>query len=110
MPVEVTWLGTYCRVRVSQKVKYLGTWLGHATVMEQFQGPLAKLQPKAQFLASLPLTEAEKVQALHLWVYPVLRHVAQQFFPSIADIRGANMAMCTAPQVKNWDLPVSCWQ
>ena len=51
---------------IRHKVKYLGTWLGNATVMEQFQGPLAKLQAKAQFLATLPMTECEKVQALHL--------------------------------------------
>ena len=65
-----------CGFHVQRKVKYLGTWLGNATIMEQFQGPLAKLQAKAQFLATLPLTESEKVQALHLWAYPVLRHAA----------------------------------
>ena len=54
-------------LRVCRKIKYLGTWLGQATVMKQFQGPLAKLQAKAQFLATLPITEAQKVQALHLW-------------------------------------------
>ena len=94
---------------IQRKVKYLGTWLGNATVMEQFQGPVAKLQAKAQFLATLPLTECEKVQALHLWAYPVLRHVALQFFPTPQVIRRANMAMRTALQVRNWDLPVS-WQ
>ena len=52
---------------VQRKVKYLGTWLGNATIMEQFQGPLANLQAKAQFLATLPLTESEKLQALHLY-------------------------------------------
>ena len=78
--------------------------------MEQFHGPLAKLQAKAWFLASLPLTEKERVQALHLWAYPVLRHVAVQFFPTMEVIRKANMAMRTSLQIKNWDLPLSCWQ
>ena len=65
---------------------------------------------KAQFLATLRLTESEKVQALHLWAYPVLRHVALQFFPTPQVMRRANMAMQTALHVRNWDLPVSCWQ
>ena len=95
---------------VQRKVEYLGTWLGNATIMEQFQGPLAKLQVKAHFLATLPLTESEKVQALHLWAYPVLRHMALQFFPTPQVIRRANMEMQTSLQVRNWDLPVSCWQ
>ena len=95
---------------IQRNMKYLGTLLGNATVMEQFQGPLAKLHAKAQFLAALSLTECEKVQALHLWAYPVLRHMALQFFPTPQVIRWANMAMRTALQVRNWDLPVSCWQ
>ena len=48
---------------MQRKVKYLGIWLGNATVMQQFQGTLPKLQ--AQFLATLPLTESKKVQHLH---------------------------------------------
>ena len=34
-------------VKVCTKVKYLGTWLGQATIMEQFQGLLSKLMVKA---------------------------------------------------------------
>ena len=102
--------GTISRFHIQRKVRYLGTWLGNATVMEQYQGQLAKLQSKAQFLATLPMTEYEKVQALHLWAYPVLRHVALQFFPTSQVIRRANMAMRTALRVPKWDLPVSCWQ
>ena len=77
--------------------------------MEQFQGPLATLQAKAQFLATLLLRESEQVQALHLWAYPVLQHVALQFFPTPQVIPRANMAMRTALQ-RNSDLPVSCRQ
>ena len=51
-------------VQVRSKVKYLGTWLGHATVLNQYQGPLAELVVKALFLASLPLKAEEKTQAL----------------------------------------------
>ena len=52
-------------VQVRSKVKYLGTWLGHATVLDEYQGPLAKLMVKVQFLTSLPLKEEEKIQALY---------------------------------------------
>ena len=34
--------------------------------MEQYQGPLAKLFVKAQFLASLPMRVEEKISALYL--------------------------------------------
>ena len=71
---------------------------------------LAKLQAKAQFLVTVPLSETKKVRALHLWAYPVLRHVATQLFPSASVIRRANMAMRTALQIRNWDLLVACWQ
>ena len=47
--------------KVCRKVKDLGKWLENASVMEQFHGPSAKLQAKAQFSATLPLRENEKV-------------------------------------------------
>ena len=53
-------------VRVCTKVNYLGTWLGHASVFDQYQVPLAKLMVKAQFLASLPLKSEEKNQAQYI--------------------------------------------
>ena len=56
------------------------------------------------------MTLAEKVQALHLWTYPVIRHMALHFFPSDKDVRHANMAMRTTLGIRNWDVPTSHWQ
>ena len=89
------------------KVKYLGTWLGHATILDQYQRPLAKLMGKAQFLASLPLKAEEKVQALHTWAYLVLRHIAVLFFPTHQIIRKANLAMRVALGIRSWALPTT---
>ena len=92
-------------VRVRTKVKYLGAWLGEASIMDQSQGSLAKLFVKAQFLASLPMRAEEKISALYLWAYPVLRHVAVLFFPTQQVTRKANMAMRVALGIRIWALP-----
>ena len=84
----------------------MGMWLGTASNMEHFQGPLAKLQAKAQFLATLALTERGASTA----PLGVPRASATQFFPSAAVIRRANIVTPTALLIKNWDLPTSCWQ
>ena len=97
-------------VQERSKVKYLGTWLGHAIVLDQYQGPLAKLVVKAQFLASLPLIAEEKIQALYAWAYLVLRHIAILFFPTQQVIRKANMAMRVAPGIRSWVLPTTQWK
>ena len=34
---------TVASLKICHKVKYLGTWLGRATNMEHFYGPLAKV-------------------------------------------------------------------
>ena len=92
--------------KICYKVKYLGTWLGEVSVYEQYLGPLGKLQAKPQLLSSLPLSSAEKVHALHLWAYPVMRHVlshiqghsaCQHGYKSSA--RHANMGMRAAPGI-----------
>ena len=97
-------------VKVCTKVKYLGTWLAQASIMEQYQGPLSKLMIKAQFLASLPLRVEEKIQALYIWAYPVLRHMAVLFFPTQQVIRKANMAMRIALGIRSWVLPTAQWR
>ena len=61
------------------KVKYLRTWLGEASIMERYEGSLAKLFMKAQFLFGLPIQVEEKISVLYLSPYPVLRHVALLF-------------------------------
>ena len=94
-------------VLVRSKVKYLSTRLGHATVLDQYQGPLAKLMVKAQFLASLPLKAEEKIHALYIWAYPVLWHIAVLFFPTQQVIRKANMAMRVALSIRSWALPTT---
>ena len=97
-------------VLVRSKVKYLGTWLRHATVLDQYQGPLAKLMIKARFLASLPLKAEEKIQALYTWAYPVLQHIAILFFPTQQVIRKANMAMRVVLGIRSWVLPTTHWK
>ena len=88
-------------VLVRSKIKNLGTWLGHATVLDQYQGPLAQRMVKAQFLASLPLKAGGEIQALYTWAYPVLRHIAVLFFPTQHVIRKANMAMRVALGIRS---------
>ena len=64
---------------------------------------------KARFLASLALTAEEKIQALSLWAYPVLGHIATVFFTTHQVIRTANMAMRVALGIRSWALPTLQW-
>ena len=97
-------------VKVHTKVKYLGTWLGEVSIMEQYQGPLAKLFVKAQFLAFLPMRVEEKISALYIWAYSVLRHVAVLFFLTQQVMRKANMAMRVALGICSWAQPTLHWR
>ena len=97
-------------VKVRTKVKCLGTWLGEASIMEQYQGPPAKLFVKAQFLASLPMRVEVKISALYLLAYPVLRHIAVLFFPTQQVIKKANMAMRVALGIRSWALSTLHWR
>ena len=45
-----------------QWVDYLGTWLGHVTFDDQFAKPLRAFRDKTAFIATLPLTLAQKVE------------------------------------------------
>ena len=43
-------------IKVVEKDRYLGMWMGKASPMEQYAGPLRRLQNKTAQLAAIPLS------------------------------------------------------
>ena len=93
---------------VRSKVKYLGTWLGHTTILDQYQRPSATLMVKAQLLAALPLKKKKSKQSIpgRIRFFGTLPFS----FPPRQIMRKANMAICVALGIRSWVLPTTHWK
>ena len=74
--------GEHKGIKVDHRVEYLGTWLGHVTFDEQFAKPLRAFCDKTSFIATLPLTLAQKMEVLRVWAFRTLFYVATPFYPT----------------------------
>ena len=99
--------GEHQGIKVVQRVEYLGTWLGHVTFEDQFAKPLRVFRDKAAFIATLPLTLAQKVEIPRVWAFPTLFYVATLFYPTDVVRRQLDASMRWALVVKPWSLPVA---
>ena len=99
--------GEHQGIKVVQRVEYLGTWLGHVTFDNQFAKPLRAFCEKTAFIATLPLTLAQKVEILRVWAFRTLFYVATLFYPTDVVRRQLDASMRWALGVKPWSLPVA---
>ena len=74
--------GEHQGIKVVQRVECLATWLSHVSFDDQFAKPLRAFRDKTAFIATLPLTLAQKVEILGVWAFPTLFCLGTLFYPT----------------------------